>query len=149
MSSKDASNSLCQKDQLTDNRKTFLIQVAFHPVYGCSLLPQSVYKKLPRLINGIPLGAGKLSQAQTTNIRWRYLEGCRDSQIFVSCPLTVEQATEDRLLFRDNLIKQAKAVFGDVTVKMDVILSECLHFESDVYVNDIADVMEEGLQFHD
>ena len=149
MSSTDASNTLCQKNQVANNRNTFLLQVSFHPVYGSNPLPQSVYKKLPRLINKIPLGAGKLSQTQTNNIRWRYMEGSKDSQIFMSCPLTKEEAIEDRLVFRDTLVKQAKAVFGDVTVKMSIILSECVHFESDVYVNDIADVMEEGLQFHD
>ena len=149
--------SLCEASQLVkqcklqspDNRRCYLLQLSFRVVYGDGTLPQACYKKLPRLINGIPLGAGKLSQSQAKDIRWRYLEGGRDLHSFLSVPITLEEADETRRAFRDGLVRQAKVVFGDITVKTNMMLSQCLNMDSDMFINDIADSMQEGLHFHD
>ena len=125
--------------------------MTFHSLYGGqgSAIPNSVYKKLPRIINGIPLGAGRLSQSQASDIQWRLVEGPRDLITFLSMPICWEDAEETRQALKDRLVRQAKQVFGDITVKTNIILSQCLHFDADFYVNDIADSMEEGLHFYD
>ena len=113
-------------------------------------MPSGAHKKLPRLVNAIPLGAGRLSQAQASDIQWRLVEGpSTDLCTFLSVPLGWQEAQESRVALKERLVKQAKQVFGDVTVKSNVILSQCLHFDADFYVNDIAEPHEEGLHFHD
>ena len=90
VTARDASLIVKGQNHREDNRRCYTIQVAFQVVYGGGPLPQSTYKKLPRLINGIPLGAGRLSQTQADSIRWRYVEESKDSPIFVSVPLLLE-----------------------------------------------------------
>ena len=127
----------------------FPVQVTFQDVYGSSPSPLVCSKKLPRLVNGIPLGAGRLSASQTEGIRWRYVEGSGEVHTFLSSPISWEEADETRQKFRNRLVKHAKALFGDTTVKTSLMLSHCLNFETDLYINDIAETLEEGLYFHD
>ena len=138
-----------QRHLADDNRQCYLLQITFQTVYGSSPLPQSAYKKLPRIINGIPFGPGRLSQSQAESIQWRYLEGCRDVQTFISAPISWDEADEARRSLRDRLVKQAKVIFGDVTVRSTIMLSQCIHFDSEMFINDIADTFDEGLHFND
>ena len=139
------------RNRQEDKRKCYLLQVSFQTVYGGGDIPQSCYKKLPRLINGIPLGAGVLTKSQAENIFWRYVEGSRSCGLlqFLSSPVSLDEAEETRRSLRDRLVKQAKAVFGDLTVKATILLSQCVHFDSDLFINDIAEVTDEGLHFCD
>jgi hypothetical protein len=142
---------VCRQQQQCgeDNRHCFLLQISFRPVYG-GTIPNGAHKKLPRLVNAIPLGAGRLSQAQATDIQWRLVEGANtDLWTFLSVPMGWQEANESRMALKDRLVKQAKQVFGEVTVKSNVILSQCVHFDADFYINDIAESLEAGLHFHD
>ena len=123
--------------------------MTFQNVYGSSPSAVVCSKKLPRLINGIPLGAGRLTASQTEGIHWRYIEGSGEVHTFLSLPISWEEADETRTNFRNRLVKHAKALFGDTTVKTALVLSHCLHFDSELYINDIAESLEEGLYFHD
>ena len=62
-------------DEVRNDAACYLMHVTIRPVYSDAQVPQSCYKKLPRLINGIPLGAGKLTKSQSENIQWRFIEG--------------------------------------------------------------------------
>ena len=132
-----------------DNVGCFLLSVRFLPVYGAVPVPAGVYKKLPRMVNGIPLGPGRLSHIEPTDILWKYVEGCSDVHTFVSQPMTQEEAEQTRLALLSALVKHAKTVFGDVTVKASVTLSQCLAYDSDLIVNDIAEPMDKGMHFID
>ncbi len=149
VTSHNASQMVRNQQLIEDNRKCYLMQITLQAVYGTGVLPQSSYKKLPRIINGIPFGPGRLSHVQAESIIWRYVEGSRDVQTFISKPISGDDADEHRRQLRDRLVKQAKDIFGDVTVKASIILSQCVHFDSDLFINDIADTFEEGLHFND
>ena len=138
-------------DVMDDNRQCYLLQLSFQPVYGGGPLPQSCFKKIPRLINGIPLGAGRLSHNQAQGIVWRYIEGSqpRDLHTFISAPVSKGEADEARRSLREGLVRHAKAVFGDITVKTTMILCQCVHFDSELFINDLAEPLEEGLHFKD
>jgi len=138
-----------QVGDVNENLKCFMLQINLSTVYGGSPIPQSCYKKLPRLINGIPLGAGRLSRTQEEGIQWKYLEGSRDTQTFISVPVSQEEAERAKRTLKESLIIHSKQVFGDLTVKASLQLSQCLSFDSDFFVNDIADSLQEGLHFHD
>jgi hypothetical protein len=148
---KEASLLLRENFVSEDNRNCYMLQVRLKPVYGAGPLPQSSFKKLPRLVNGIPLGAGKLPIERSPVVTWKYVEGCGETITFVSLPISLDQAEETRRHFKERLVKQAKPVFGDITVKASVVLSRCIHFDSDFFVNDIAEpkVQGGGLVFHD
>ena len=148
ISPKDAEKLVKEQRFSDDNRHCFMIQISFTPVYGSSSPSQGVYKKLPRLINGIPFGAGRLSQREA-DIRWKYIEGSRDTHMFISVPMTKDEADETCKTLRDMLLRKAKQVFGDVTVKSNIFLSQCLYFDCEFFINDLADSVEEGLHFHD
>ncbi|XP_041364719.1 uncharacterized protein LOC121380052 [Gigantopelta aegis] len=133
-----------------DNKKQcYLIQVTFSPLYSDSEIPNSCFRKLPRLVNGIPLGAGLMSKDQLETIRWRYVEGSRTTQTFISNPMYQEEAEGDKRSLRERLIKLAPVIFGDVTVRATVVLSQCLNYDEDLVVNDIAVSLDEGLRFRD
>ena len=151
MSSKSAfvispqeASQLVSSQDTEDNRRCYLLQVIFSPVYGATISPPS-YKKLPRLINGIPLGPGKLTQSQADATVWRYIEGCGDVHMFLSQPITQEEANGTRVTFSNLLVRQAKAIFGDVTVKTTLLLSQCLAFDSGIFLNDVASAVDDGL----
>ncbi|XP_067952136.1 uncharacterized protein [Watersipora subatra] len=124
----------------------FLMHVTLKPVYSDGQIPQSCYKKIPRLINGIPLGAGKLTKSQSDNIQWRFIEGTTS---FLSVPIRRDEAEESRKRLRDNLIQYGRQVFGDMTVKMNIVLTECIKYDEDIFINDIAYSSDEGLHFTD
>lgn len=124
----------------------YLMHVAVKSVYSDSQVPQSCYKKIPRLINGIPLGAGKLTKAQSENIQWRFIEGTTS---FLSIPVRREDAEESRKRLRDNLIQYGRQVFGDLTVKLNIVLTECIKYDEEIFINDIAYSSDEGLHFTD
>ena len=131
----------------------YVMQLTFRTVYGSGQLPQSYVMKLPRLINGVPLGAGRLTQSQEEGILWKYVEqgGSAvggDMHTFVSVPITEDEAERTRQALTRRLVKHAKALFGGITVKTNMAVSECLHYDSDIYINDIASPMDEGLHFH-
>ncbi len=100
-------------------------------------------------MNGIPLGAGRLSASQAEGIRWRYVEGAGEMHTFLSVPISWEEADETKRTFAENLVRHAKTLFGDTTVKTSIVLSHCLNFDCDLFINDIAETLEEGLHFHD
>lgn len=129
--------SAAEKTGIEDNKHCYMLQIIFSSVYGGGLSCAS-YKKLPRLINGIPLGPGKMTQSQADAIIWRYMEGCGDIHTFVSIPITQEDARNAHVTFRSLLQRQAKAVFGDVTVKTNTILSRCIALDANTYLNDVA-----------
>jgi hypothetical protein len=133
-----------------DNRHCYLMHVSLRPVYGEGYVPHSAFKKLPRLINGIPLGAGRIWAHDSQEIRWRYIEGpAGPLHSFLSTPMSHEEAYESKIAFRDRLLQQSQAVFGEVTVKATIILSQCLSYDSDFFINDIADSIDTGLHFKD
>jgi hypothetical protein len=77
-----------------DERNCFLLQISFYPVYSDAEIPNSCFKKLPRIVNGIPLGAGMLVNEQIGNIRWKYVEGGKKMHTFISKPICEEEAEE-------------------------------------------------------
>lgn len=145
----DAGRMVHGQRKSEDERHCYLIQVTFQTVYSDAEIPNSVIKKLPRLINGIPLGAGLMARDQLGSIRWRYIEGGRKMHTFISRPICQEEAEESKRSFKDRLVKQSPAIFGDITVKATVILSQCLNFDDEFIVNDIAIPLDEGLHFRD
>lgn len=124
----------------------FLMYIMVKPVYSDGQIPQSCFKKIPRLINGIPLGAGKLTASQSQNIQWRFVEGTNS---FLSRPITREEAEESRKSLRDNLMQNGRQVFGDITVKLNIVLTECIKYDEEIFINDIAYSSDEGLHFTD
>jgi hypothetical protein len=70
------------------------LQISFYPVYSDAEIPNSCFKKLPRIVNGIPLGAGMLVNEQIGNIRWKYVEGGKKMHTFIS------------MLLNDNIVKK-------------------------------------------
>lgn len=149
ISPRDAGRLVQSHRKSEDERHCFLLQISFQTVYSDADIPNSVIKKLPRLVNGIPLGAGLMARDQIGSIRWRYIEGGRKMHTFVSKPICQEEAEETKRALKDRLVKQAHAIFGDITVKATVILSQCLNFDDDFIINDIAIPLEEGLHFRD
>lgn len=136
-----------QKDE--DSRHCYILNLKLRPLFSDDVISGSCLRKIPRLVNGIPLGAGYLSRDQLGAIKWRLMEGGNSEVTFLSTPLLREEAEECRNTLRDRLVKQAQAVFGDVTVKANLTLSRCLDFGEDFLLNDIAVNVGEGLQFRD
>jgi len=124
----------------------YMMYVTVRPVYADAQIPHTCFKKLPRLINGIPLGAGKLTKAESQNIHWKFIEGTTN---FLSIPITREEANTGRKNLRDNLMRYGKEVFGEVTVKLNIILTECIKYDEELFINDIAYSSDEGLHFTD
>lgn len=144
---KISSNNNNNDDNCSDaSYACYLMHVTVKPVYSDSQIPQSCYKKIPRLINGIPLGAGKLTKSQSQNIQWRFVEGTNS---FLSVPIFREDADECRRRLRDNLIQHGRQVFGDMTVKLNIVLTECVKYDEELFINDIAYSSDEGLHFTD
>ena len=133
-------------DEVRNDAACYLMHVTIRPVYSDAQVPQSCYKKLPRLINGIPLGAGKLTKSQSENIQWRFIEGTTS---FLSVPISKDEAEESRKRLRDNLVQYGRQVFGDLTVKVNIVLTECIKYDEEIFINDIAYSSDEGLRFTD
>lgn len=137
----------CQKED--KSRHCYLLQIMLMPLYSHDSIPGSALRKLPRLVNRIPLGAGFLSSDQIKGINWRMLEGSNAGPTFISYPLLEEEAEDYKACLRDRLMKQAGAVFGDLTVKASITLSRCVDYSFDFILNDIAVTNGEGLHFRD
>ncbi|GFO04212.1 hypothetical protein PoB_003071700 [Plakobranchus ocellatus] len=137
------------KNQPHDSRHCYFIHLKLRTLYSDEAIPGASIRKLPRLLNGIPLGAGFLSRDQVSEIRWRLVEGDWSTLTFLSCPLLRDEAEESRSLFRDRLVTQAQAVFGDITVRASITLSKCIDYHDDLVLNDIATNVGDGLQFKD
>ncbi|RUS77423.1 hypothetical protein EGW08_014801 [Elysia chlorotica] len=133
----------------SESRHCYFIHLKLRTVFSEDAIPGACVRKLPRLLNGIPLGAGFLSSDQLSEIRWRLVEGEHSTLTFLSCPLLRDEAEESRTSFRDRLITQAQAVFGDVTVRASLSLSRCIDLQEDLVLNDIATNVGDGLQFKD
>ncbi|XP_052824564.1 uncharacterized protein LOC106883755 isoform X1 [Octopus bimaculoides] len=151
-----ASQQVSRQSYSEDDRQCYLMQITLHPVYTGNPnepLPHICYKRLPRLINGIPLGAGVIKNNEMDHIRWRYIEGLsgggHGTQTFISEPMYRDEAEDAKRSFKDRLLKQSRSVFGDVTVKVSVILSQCVHYDEEFYINDVADTISDGLHFRD
>ena len=71
----------------------YLMHVTVRTVYSDGQIPQSCFKKIPRLINGIPLGAGKLTKVESQNVQWKFVEGTTS---FLSVPILKDEAEESR-----------------------------------------------------
>lgn len=149
ISPRDAGKLVHSQRKSEDERHCYLLQITFQTVYSDAEIPNSCIKKLPRLVNGIPLGAGLMARNQLGSIRWKYIEGGRKMHTFVSKPICLEEAEETKRSLKDRLLKQSHAIFGDITVKATVILSQCLNFDDDFIINDIAIPLDEGLHFRD
>lgn len=149
VSGHDAGKLVHSQRKSEDERHCYLLQISFQTVYSDAEIPNSCFKKLPRLVNGIPLGAGLMARDQLDTIRWKYVEGGRKIHTFLSTPICEEEAMETKVTLKDRLIKQSHAIFGDITVKATIILSQCLNFDNDVIINDIALPLDEGLHFRD
>ncbi|KAH3864051.1 uncharacterized protein LOC127866756 [Dreissena polymorpha] len=149
ITSSEASKLVRNQRKRDDDRFCFLLQVSFQSVYSDSPIPNTCMKKIPRLLNGIPLGPGVMARDQLDSIRWRYIEGGTKLHTFISVPMFEEEAEESKRSLRDSLMRQSQAVFGDITVKASVILSHCINYDDDIILNDIAVPLEEGLHFRD
>ena len=149
ISPKEAAKLVKNQRKCDDEKSCFLLQLSFQSVYSENPIPNTCFKKLPRLVNGIPLGPGVMARDQINNIRWRYVEGGTKLHTFISVPMYEEDAEETKRSLKDSLMKQSQAVFGDITVKASVILSSCLNYDDDIIINDIAVTMDEGLHFRD
>lgn len=136
-----------QKDD--DSRHCYFIHLTLRPLFSDDIIPGTSLRKLPRLINGIPLGAGFLSRDQIGEIKWRLVEGGHSVLTFISSPLLRQEAEEYKNSLKERLQKQAQAVFGDLTIKVSVVLSRCIDFDDDLTLNDIAVNIGEGLHFRD
>ena len=127
-----------------------LLQIALSPVYSDGELPQSVFKKLPRVVNDIPFGPGRLAPTELAGqVRWKYVEGLRALHTFFSEPMTSEDAQETRRQVRLRLTREARAIFGELTVKVTLLLSKCMAIDADVFVNDVAEITQNGMYFSD
>ncbi|XP_052766612.1 uncharacterized protein LOC128219095 [Mya arenaria] len=149
ISSSEAAKLVRNQRKRDDDKYCFLLQVSFQSVYSDSAIPNTCLKKIPRLLNGIPLGPGVMARDQIDSIRWRYIEGGTRLHTFISVPMYEEDAEESKRALRDSLMKQSQAVFGDITVKASMILSHCVNYDDDIIINDIAVPFEEGLHFRD
>ncbi|KAL3876147.1 hypothetical protein ACJMK2_034019 [Sinanodonta woodiana] len=138
-----------KKKNIQDDKCCYLLQLSFQPIYSDVQIPNSCYAKLPRLVNGIPLGPGLMGRDQLNSIRWRYIDGGPKIHTFISVPMHEDEAEETKKSLIGRLVKQSQSVFGDVSVRATVILSHCIHFDGDIILNDIAVSMEEGLHFRD
>lgn len=136
-----------QKDD--DSRHCYFIHLTLRPLFSDDVIPGTCLRKLPRLINGIPLGPGFLSNDQITEIKWRLVEGGHSILTFISSPLMRQEAEESKRRLKERLLKQAQAIFGDLTVNVRLVLSRCLDFDDDLILNDIAVNFGEGLHFRD
>lgn len=67
----------------------------------------------------------------------------------MSTPISQEEAEETKRALKDRMMRQSQELFGDITVKATVILSQCVHFDDEFIINDIAVPNEEGLHFRD
>lgn len=139
-------NNNVGEDCAHPSQACYLMHVTVKPVYSDGQIPMSCYKKIPRLINGIPLGAGKLTKSQSQNVQWRFIEGTTS---FLSVPVYRDEAEESRKRLRDNLLQHGRQVFGDLTVKLNIVLTECIKYDEDIFINDIAYSSDEGLHFTD
>ncbi|KAI0210718.1 hypothetical protein LSAT2_004463 [Lamellibrachia satsuma] len=129
-----------------ERRRCYLLQLLLRPVYGAGPLPPNVHSHLPRVVNGIPLVAGVMASKDV--MRWRYVEaGDANLAMFLSEPMTANEAESTRTLLRDTLAVKGDDVFGDAVVKATVVLSECLRFDYSVFINDIAHPVDQGLHF--
>lgn len=149
ISSSEAAKLVRNQKKRDDDKYCFLLQLSFQSVYSDAPIPNACLKKLPRLLNGIPLGPGLMARDQMDGIRWRYVEGGTRLHTFISVPMYEDEAKEAKTSLKDTLMKQSHAVFGDITVKASVILSHCIHYDDDIVFNDIAVLLEEGLHFRD
>ncbi|KAH9513157.1 hypothetical protein Btru_036016 [Bulinus truncatus] len=145
----DAAAMVKDSQKEDKSRHCYLLHLKLQPLYSDEVIPGSALRKLPRLLNRIPLGAGFLSNDQVKGINWRLVEGSTASPTFISCPLLLEEAEDDKNCLKERLTKQAGAVFGDVTVKASLSLSRCIDLSLDFVLNDIAVVNGEGLHFRD
>lgn len=133
-----------------EDKKCYLLQVSFQPLYCDAEIPNSCIRKLPRVVNGIPLGAGVMPCDQMRgSIRWKYVEGGKKVHTFISVPISEEEAKETKTLLKYRFLKQSHDIFGDVTIKATIVLSLCLNYEADLIINDIAESLDEGLHFRD
>ena len=149
ISPKEAATMVKNQRQAEDDKNCYLLQLSFQSVYSETSIPNTCFKKLPRLVNGIPLGPGLMARDQLDSIRWRYVEGGTKLHTFISVPMYEEDAEETKRTLKDRLVNQSQAIFGDITVKASVILSSCLNYDDDIIINDIAVTMDEGLHFRD
>lgn len=149
ISPKNAGRLVHAQRKTDDEKHCYLLQMSFQTVYCDTEIPNSCYKRLPRLVNGIPLGAGQMAREQLSTIRWRYVEGSKNMHTFMSTPISQEEAEETKRALKDRMLRQSHELFGDITVKATVILSQCVHFDDEFIINDIAVPNEEGLHFRD
>lgn len=149
ISPRDAGKLVYSQKKREDERNCFLLQISFYPVYSDAEIPNSCFKKLPRIVNGIPLGAGMLVNEQIGNIRWKYVEGGKKMHTFISKPICEEEAEESKRAIKDSFARHSQILFGDITVKATIILSRCINFDDDFIINDIATTLNEGLHFSD
>ncbi|CAG2196682.1 unnamed protein product [Mytilus edulis] len=149
ISPRDAAKLVHSQRKREDERRCFLLQIAFSSVYSDADIPNSCFKKLPRIVNGIPLGAGVLANEQVGNIKWKYVEGGKKMHTFISKPICEEEAEESKTAIKDSFVRHSQVLFGDITVKATLILSRCINFDDDFIINDIATTLNEGLHFSD
>lgn len=145
----DAAHLVRMQDKQDDGLSSYLIQIKLRPLYSDDVINGACLRKFPRLINGIPLGAGFLSRDQLSGIKWRLIEGSQSTLTFISTPIKQDEAEESKTCFKESLVKQSQAVFGDMTVKASIMLTKCIQTDEDFIINDIAINLEEGLQFRD
>ena len=129
-----------------DGRRCYLLQLFLRRIYGGGPLPSTTHHRLTRVLNDIPLGPGVLTS--TNKLRWRYVEaGVDNLAMFLSDPMTPDEAESTQTLVRDVLATNGDDVFGGEVVKAFVVLSECRRFDSAAYINDIAKPVDRGLHF--
>ncbi|CAH1794659.1 unnamed protein product [Owenia fusiformis] len=149
--STSSASHMVREQRYNDNEShhCYILHISFQPVYTPEgSIPLSSYKKIPRIVNGIPFGAGRTTGDQSI-IKWRYIEGGKNFQTFVSLPISLEDAEDTRMRLKDRLITQSRDIFADVTVRATVMLSRCVHYDADFLLNDLADPLDETLHFHD
>lgn len=136
-----------------------LLIVTCRPLYGDTTLPEQLGKKIFRLVNDIPFGPGKLPNTSAEMaVSWRYLQ---DGHVpisnssaavfrhtFMSAgPIAPDAALETRRHLRRELTANARAVFGDTTAAVTVMLTRCLSIDADLVINDIAKNSDSSLVF--
>ncbi|ESP01098.1 hypothetical protein LOTGIDRAFT_238371 [Lottia gigantea] len=149
ISPKEAMILVKKQSKEDDGKKCYMMQITFTNVYSDSEVPNSCFRILPRLLNGVPLGAGLMSRDQLQTVRWKFIEGTKHSHTFISQPLLKDEAQETKRGLRDRLIQQSQRIFGDLTVKANIVLSECINYDGDMILNDIAVPNEDGFHFRD
>ena len=129
-----------------DGHHCYLLQLFLCRVYSGGPLPSNSHHRLTRVVNDIPLAPGVLTT--TNELRWRYVEdGLDNLAMFLSDPMSVDEADCTQTLVRDVLAINGHEVFGSEVVKAFVFLSECRRFDCAAYINDIAKPADRGLQF--